>query len=177
MLAQLVGAEGLVVAIDVQLEALESTRTLLGQAQDARRAGLAAVQLLEADHGRLLELVGPEWRGATQALVFNLGYLPGADKLLITRPESTLRALEAALRLLAPGGLLAIVVYPGHPGGAEEALAVERWLGAASGRYFRWLIETDRPDGTYPPTAPRLLAVERLTAPLLEPLTGNYPFS
>jgi SAM-dependent methyltransferase len=202
LLAELVGAGGAVLAVDLQLEAIQATGARLAEAragQEAERQrepgeagaleatagpsrievprGFAAVQLLHANHAQLLELAGPSWWGTTQALVFNLGYLPGADKRVITRPESTLLALEAAPRLLAPGGVLAIVVYPGHPGGAEEALAVERWLGTATERYFRWLTETDRADGTYPPTAPRLLAVERHSAPLLERFPVSDPLS
>lgn len=50
-------------------------------------------------------------------VAFNLGYLPGGEKQVITRSETTLLALEAAKRILAPGGLISIVVYLGHPGG------------------------------------------------------------
>ncbi|XP_020238021.1 uncharacterized protein LOC109817218 [Cajanus cajan] len=58
-------------------------------------------------------------------VAFNLGYLPGGDKEIITRSETTLLALEAAERVLMPGGLISIVVYVGHPGGREEIEAVE----------------------------------------------------
>lgn len=50
-------------------------------------------------------------------VAFNLGYLPGGDKATITKSETTLQALEAAKRMLAPGGLISLVVYVGHPGG------------------------------------------------------------
>lgn len=50
-------------------------------------------------------------------VAFNLGYLPGGDKEIKTRSETTLMALEAAKRILIPGGLISIVVYVGHPGG------------------------------------------------------------
>jgi hypothetical protein len=50
-------------------------------------------------------------------VAFNLGYLPGGDKEIITRSETTLLALEAAKRILIQGGLISIVVYVGHPGG------------------------------------------------------------
>jgi hypothetical protein len=50
-------------------------------------------------------------------VAFNLGYLPGGDKEIITRSETTLLALEAAKRILIPQGLISIVVYVGHPGG------------------------------------------------------------
>ncbi len=62
--------------------------------------------------------------------MFNLGYLPGGRPERATRPETTLPAMNAALGLLAPGGLLSVVAYPGHSGGAAEAEAVTRWARA-----------------------------------------------
>lgn len=57
-------------------------------------------------------------------IVYNLGYLPGSDKNLVTRVHTTLQSLQRATELLAPGGLITITCYPGHPEGAleEEAL-------------------------------------------------------
>ena len=62
------------------------------------------------------------------AIAFNLGYLPGGDKSLVTNPESTARALRSALQLLKPGGLLTVVTYLAHPGGAEEDRIVAETL-------------------------------------------------
>ena len=50
-------------------------------------------------------------------MAFNLGYLPGGDKTLITEPKTTLEALNVAKDILMPGGLISLVVYVGHPGG------------------------------------------------------------
>lgn len=80
-----------------------------------------------------------EVHGRLGAVMFNLGYLPaaGADPALITLPDSTIPALEAAVRLLRPRGILTAVLYPGHPGGETEAAAVEAWaasLSAADGQ-------------------------------------------
>jgi hypothetical protein len=58
----------------------------------------------------------------------NLGYLPGGDPALITRPDSTLAALQQSLHLLAPRGRLVVTVYPGHPGGAEEGAVVNAFF-------------------------------------------------
>ena len=74
--------------------------------------------------------------GGVAAAVFNLGYLPGAGKTCITKPATTLAALERALAWLAPGGLVTVVCYPGHPGGAEEGEAVRGWAaGLAAADY------------------------------------------
>lgn len=56
--------------------------------------------------------------------MFNLGYLPGSDRSLITRTETTLTAIRAGLEWLAPKGIMTVVVYPGHEGGAEESRCV-----------------------------------------------------
>lgn len=50
-------------------------------------------------------------------VAFNLGYLPGGNKSIITVSDTTLSALKAAERILMPGGLISLVVYIGHPGG------------------------------------------------------------
>lgn len=51
---------------------------------------------------------------------FNLGYLPSADKSIITLPNTTLQALSKLLTLLMVGGRIAIMVYYGHDGGSLE---------------------------------------------------------
>ncbi len=62
-----------------------------------------------------------------QVVLFNLGYLPGGDRGIITRPDTTGVALKRSLGLLAAGGVIVVTVYPGHDGGADEQSAVEKW--------------------------------------------------
>lgn len=121
-LARCVGEEGAVYGFDLQPQALEQTR---GRLESAGLAG--RVRLEEADHGRLADHLPPEARGRVKAVMFNLGYLPGSDKACITRPASTRAALDQALQVLAPGGLISVLAYTGHPGGREEADEVRRW--------------------------------------------------
>lgn len=59
-----------------------------------------------------------------QLIVYNLGYLPGGDKTLTTRVESTLMSIRAAQALIGDGGLISITCYPGHPEGAREQAAL-----------------------------------------------------
>lgn len=115
-LARLVGAEN-VTAIDQQREALESARTrLLSQ-------NLAGVQWIHGDHAqKLSEFEKTERR--FRAIVFNLGYLPGGDKQIVTQRETTLRAIGSAEQLLEPGGVMTVIAYPGHEAGHEEELAL-----------------------------------------------------
>ena len=59
-----------------------------------------------------------------KAAIFNLGYLPSADKSIITQPQTTLEALEKLCRMLVKGGRIAIMIYYGHEGGDIERDAV-----------------------------------------------------
>ncbi|MBL9204882.1 MAG: hypothetical protein JNN01_07340 [Opitutaceae bacterium] len=137
-LARTVGPGGRVVAFDVQTEALVITRDRL-----VREALEDRVHLLQASHACLSELLPAPARGRLAAVMFNLGYLPrGVRPSVITRPESTLPALEQACAELRPGGLLSVVSYRGHPGGAEEDAAVAGFFAA---RPPLWLTYTQHP--------------------------------
>ena len=103
-----------VYAFDVQEQALAKTSERL------ELAGLDNAQLILAGHDRVDDYVSESVRAA----IFNLGYLPSADKSLITRPDTTLLAMEKILNLLEVGGRLAIMVYYGHEGGSMEKNAV-----------------------------------------------------
>ena len=119
-LAGLVGDAGTVYAFDIQDQALQNTRTRL-----ETEGLLARVNLVAAGHENLDLHVS---RGL-KAAVFNLGFLPSGNKSLITRPSSTVTALEKAAELLNTGGLLVVVVYTGHRGGTEESSAVDSFFG------------------------------------------------
>lgn len=121
LLAQCVGEQGHVYAFDVQADALAATQDRLQQAGLQER-----VTLIADSHAHLCEHVVP----GLQAAVFNLGYLPGSDKTVITQAESTISALEQTLHVLQPGGVLVIVVYGAHPGAEIERMAVEHWAQA-----------------------------------------------
>lgn len=81
------------------------------------------VQLYATCHSEMEQVVP---RSATVRVVaFNLGYLPGGDKTMITKPETTLLGMEAATRIVVAGGVISMLVYVGHPGGMEEYEMVE----------------------------------------------------
>jgi threonine dehydrogenase-like Zn-dependent dehydrogenase len=122
-LARCVGCAGRVVGFDIQPRALEETRRRLEGAGMADR-----VILLLRSHREIAAALAEETeKRAPQVIVFNLGYLPGGEKKLTTRAEETVPALEAALGILAVGGAMSVMLYPGHPEGKREAAAVNRW--------------------------------------------------
>jgi len=122
-LAEQVGAAGHVYAVDLQTAAIESARQRLITAGCHER-----VTFLHGNHAELMSLLPEDCQRTIAVVMFNLGYLPGSDRELVTTPESTLHALDAALGLLRPGGVLSVVSYWGHPGGAEEGQMVEDWF-------------------------------------------------
>lgn len=128
-LACCVGESGRVLAFDVQEVAIRSAKQLL-QANGVD----AKVHFHCESHARLAEHAAT---GSIAAVMFNLGYLPGADHAVITHSSETLLALEAAARVLRPGGWLCVVCYPGHEGGDDEAVEVERWMTALTSGGWR----------------------------------------
>jgi 16S rRNA C1402 N4-methylase RsmH len=119
-LARLVGPAGRVLGFDIQAEALDRARKKL------RAEGLEdRVHLILDSHENLAEWVAPGTR--PRLAVFNLGYLPGGDDKVSTKPSSTLPALKNALDLLTPGGLLIVIVYSTRETGRAEAEVVLEW--------------------------------------------------
>ncbi len=129
-LAKLVWEEGRVWAFDIQEQAIKRVQERLEE------EGLSSrVSLLNRGHEEMDAYV----QGLVGAIMFNLGYLPGGDRSIITQPATTLAAVERGLELLRPGGLLTLVVYTGHPGGAQEGEAVLDYCSRLHQRDYRVL--------------------------------------
>lgn len=126
-LTSCVSPGGHVFAFDVQAAALLETQ---------KRVPLEMTTLIHSGHETMRAHLPPELHGKLSAVMFNLGYLPGTDKTLITRTETTMIAVREALDLLKPGGLLTVVVYPGHEGGAEEGRHISEWAITLDSRRF-----------------------------------------
>ncbi|WP_079913564.1 class I SAM-dependent methyltransferase [Paenibacillus sp. 32352] len=123
-LAKCVGPRGTVHAFDIQEQAL-----LLTEQRVAKEVpGGSSVQLHLRSHALLKDTLPIAAHGHVGAVMFNLGYLPGADQETITKPESTIPALQSALDVLRAGGILTIALYTGHEGGGLEAEAVHQWV-------------------------------------------------
>jgi len=102
-LAQQVGASGHVWAFDRQAVALENTQHSLAAA-----GLLSRVTLVEGNHAQLEHDLPRDAQANLAAIVFNLGYLPGADRGLTTEAASTLHALSVSWEWLRPGGALLV---------------------------------------------------------------------
>ena len=102
-----------VYAFDIQEQALEKT------SQRLQEAGLTNAELILQGHETVDQFVKE-----VKAAIFNLGYLPSADKSIITQPQTTLDALDKLCHMLVKGGRIAIMIYYGHEGGDIERDAV-----------------------------------------------------
>jgi len=123
-LSQFILPDGHLYLFDIQEVAIQTTRSLLL----SNEIPASNTSLFQCSHTELKERIPSNLHGAIDAVVFNLGYLPGQHKTLTTLSDSTLVALESSLELLKPGGILSVITYPGHATGAEEARCVTNWM-------------------------------------------------
>lgn len=118
-LSKTVGETGKVFAFDIQQSALESTEKRL------KENGAPENYTLICDsHHRAKEYI----QGKIKAGMFNLGYLPGGDKSVTTKRETTIAAVTAAIEMLDSDGILLIAVYPGHEEGEIEGELINEML-------------------------------------------------
>lgn len=129
-LANLVGDDGYVYSFDVQKQAVDATlHRLLDNALEHRAL------VLRDGHENVAKYITKPVAGA----IFNLGYLPGSDHDIITKPNTTIQALESLLKLLKVGGIIVLVIYHGHEGGKEERDEVIRFVNELPQKYIHVL--------------------------------------
>ena len=103
-----------VYGFDIQEQAIRNTSKLL---KDNK---LDNYQLFLDSHRNIANYLHTE----VKAVTFNLGYLPGSDKTVITNKKETLIALDTIKDLLCVNGIISLIVYTGHPGGIDESNAL-----------------------------------------------------
>jgi tRNA1(Val) A37 N6-methylase TrmN6 len=153
-LAEQVGLTGRVYGFDIQQAAIVATREKLQQSQ-----WRDCVTLIQASHADMAAHIPVNHQGKINACMFNLGYLPKGDKRIITQTHSTLQALTAACALLAPQGMMTILVYAGHVGGDVEAASAAQWAERLDNSQFSMSIFFSLIAN---PSAPRLLVIQKL---------------
>jgi len=150
-LAEQVGITGRVFGFDIQQTALDTTRSRLDQANLSE-----CLTLFLASHALMDEKIPLSHHGTISAVMFNLGYLPGGDKAIMTLTNSTLPALNSACQLLSIGGILTILAYPGHKGGDIETDQVKLWSEQIDRKQFTVAVS---PTVENKPSAPVLFTV------------------
>ncbi len=144
-LARQVAPLGWVYGFDIQESAIIATQ------QRIEQAGLGAnTQLIHAGHQFMRDHIATKNKGHIKAIMFNLGYLPGSDKKIITRSDTTLVALNSAVSLLAPSGIITILAYPGHEGGEQETIRIKNWCQQVDSTLDVKIIDSPQPKSTAP---------------------------
>lgn len=109
-LCKTVGADGLVYGFDIQEIAIENTKKLLCENK------MENAHLILDSHANIDKYVSHK----VKAVIFNLGYLPGGDHNLQTKPDTTICAIEKSLEILEDNGFISVTVYYGKNSGTEE---------------------------------------------------------
>lgn len=110
---------GSVYGFDIQQVALENTFKKLSL--EFSESELQRVYLFHQNHSLFPAVI---LEGSVSAIMYNLGYLPGGNKEIITRPTHTILSLRSGKQLLKTGGIMTIMCYRGHDGGIDETNAV-----------------------------------------------------
>ena len=126
LLCELTGETGKVIGFDIQQEAVDSTAALLSA------HGLTA-ELHCQSHAEMEQYAEA---GTVACAVFNFGWLPRGSHEIFTHADSSIAALNAALRLLKTGGSLVLCIYYGGANGFSERDALNAYLAALDSRYY-----------------------------------------
>ena len=148
-LSKTVGEAGRVYAFDIQPAALISTRAHL-----AAEGAPENYTLICASHHLVRDYV----KEPIKAGMVNLGYLPGSgNKALTTLRETTLPAVQAAIELLAPDGILLVAIYPGHEEGRLEGEMLAEYFATLN----RYQMCASRFNILNSPTSPYFYIIEK----------------
>jgi ubiquinone/menaquinone biosynthesis C-methylase UbiE len=153
-LADRVGVDGMVYGFDIQAQAIASSRQRL-----QHHGMLDRVILFHGSHHQMMEFLPAASHGRIKVVMFNLGYLPGADKSVITETVTTLQAIETACRILMMGGVVTVMAYPGHLGGDLETQQLEAWCRRLDPISFEFELILS---AHHKLTAPRLFVIRKL---------------
>jgi predicted methyltransferase len=118
-LAQLVGEEGIIYGFDIQEQAITQTTNRLKEHNVFTRC-----ELFLKGHEQVRKVISEQDYPRLKGAIFNLGYLPGGDKSVVTQATSTLAAVSALLEMMPSGGIIVLVIYHGHEEGKNEKNSV-----------------------------------------------------
>jgi tRNA G37 N-methylase Trm5 len=122
-----------VYAFDIQEQALENTKKRLKENE------IGNVKLILDSHECI-----KNYASQYKYVVYNLGYLPNADKTITTSSSSTINSLKIVMEDLLEGGIIFMVIYPGHEEGKIESADLEKFFKTVDHRYFK-VVKTNLP--------------------------------
>lgn len=139
-LTRLLNGRGKVFSYDIQKIALEKAELLLEKNLTPHEKKLVTFHHLS--HETFLEK-------EAKLIVYNLGYLPGADKQITTRAATTIKSLQSALNILLDKGMISIMCYTGHDAGKEEFKKLSQFLSEVPKQFLvsqhSWINRTEAP--------------------------------
>jgi tRNA1(Val) A37 N6-methylase TrmN6 len=119
-IANMLQKNGRLFSFDISEEAIQNSTLLLKK----NNMNLSKISFIHDNHARIDKYLHDQ---SITAAIFNLGYLPGSDKIIQTNAIDTLTAINHILQRLQKKGIVIISSYIGHDGGEENA-AVEKYL-------------------------------------------------
>lgn len=111
-------------AFDIQAKAKENTQKLIGNREN--------FTFILDSHENIDKYI----KEKIDLAIYNLGYLPKANKSITTKKASTINSLKKLLAILNKDGKIFISVYPGHKEGKLEADALDSYLGNLDQKLF-----------------------------------------
>lgn len=117
-----------VYAFDIQEQALESTQKRLDL------NNIKNVKLILDSH----EFID-KYTSDYNSVVYNLGYLPHGDKSITTLETSTLNSLKKVMHDMTEGGIVFMVIYPGHEEGKKESEQLENFFKTIDHRFYKFV--------------------------------------
>lgn len=109
--------------IDIQMKAIKSSKDLL-QSNDI--APEVSLTFIHDSHD--LAVAHQLKDKVIDLMIFNLGYLPGSNHEIITKPHHTIDAIKEGLNKLSKSGIITIVAYPGTSEGMDEMKSLISYL-------------------------------------------------
>ena len=118
---------GRVYAFDIQQDALDATRAYLKE-NGVAEPEAHGIHLIRASHENM-DLYLPELENTEiSAFVFNLGFMPGRDKTIMTTAQTSLPAIKKALRMVRQDGVVSVMAYTGHKEGETDFAVLSEFL-------------------------------------------------
>lgn len=127
-----------VYAFDIQEVALEKTKALTKEQSN--------VHLIHDSHEHMFSYINH-----AKSYIFNLGYLPTADKTITTHAKTTIHTLNQIIPRLQKDDFIQLIVYRGHPEGMIEHEGLSDWLKTLNKHAFQVLLTQFYDDHKYPP--------------------------
>ncbi|MCM8710667.1 class I SAM-dependent methyltransferase [Clostridium sp. SYSU_GA19001] len=112
------------------------------------------VILINDSHEKLSTYIKTE----VGCIMYNLGFLPGGNKNITTKTESTISSIKEGLYLLCPGGIMSIAIYTGHDEGIKEKDAILNLVSSLSKKDYGVLMHSFINRSS---TSPLLVIVEK----------------